>query len=301
MEVPITVAVSTCDRPASLARCLNSVFAGSLPPTEVVVVDQSAGTASREVVEDLLARGAPIVYRRDDESGLGRSQNRAVSAATKPLVAVIDDDCVADVDWLRNLTSALAEADLVAGRVLPLESPVPDRVPVSSRTSVVARTFASDDHPWHVGSGNNFGFSRQWWERIGGCDERLGPGAPGRGAVDMDLFYRFLRAGARVRYEPASIVFHEQKAPAERLARRIPYGYGMGACAAIWWRRGDRRAVRMLRGWFGLRLGLLRTALVHLRLRSVYEELLVLAGTAMGLAYGMRVTAEDAPGSEEGA
>ena len=105
----------------------------------------------------------------------------------------------------------------------------------------------------------------------------------------MDLFYRLLRAGARVRYEPGARVYHERKSRAERLARRIPYGYGMGACCALWLRQGDRYSLRVLLAWLGLRLGMLGRAAVRGRAAGVHEELLVLFGTCRGLAYGARV------------
>jgi hypothetical protein len=104
----------------------------------------------------------------------------------------------------------------------------------------------------------------------------------------MDLFYRLLRSGARGRYEPAALVLHERATPAGRLARRVPYGWGMGACVVKWLREGDRYAWRVLAAWLRLRGTMLARALVHRRWRAAYEELLVLTGTARGIAYGVR-------------
>ena len=111
--------------------------------------------------------------------------------------------------------------------------------------------------------------------------------APGRGAVDIDLFYRFLRAGARVRYEPTLLVHHARATRAERLARRSPYGYGMGAACAKWLRERDAHALGVFAAWLALRLVRLVRAGLHRRLGGVREELLVLAGTVRGLAWGL--------------
>ena len=105
----------------------------------------------------------------------------------------------------------------------------------------------------------------------------------------MDLFYRLLRAGAHVRYEPSVRVYHERKSLDERMARRVPYGFGMGACCVLWLRQGDRYSLRVLASWLRLRLTLLLRALARGRANGVREELLVLAGTARGLGYGARV------------
>lgn len=287
----ISVAIATRDRPDLLRGCLASLREGELRPAEVVVADQSEGPETREVVAAAADAALPVRYVRARTGGLGAAQNDAVAATTTPLVAVLDDDCVADRRWLAEIVRAFGtppEPDLVAGRVLPLGPERPGAYAVSSRTSATRADFVGKTVPWHVGSGNNFAVRRKWLERIGGCDERLGPGSPGRGGVDMDLFYRLLRAGAHARYEPDALVLHERTTRAGRLARRVPYGYGMGACVTLWLREGDRFAWRVLAAWLELRGGLLLRALARGRWLSVYEEALVLAGTIRGLVYGLR-------------
>jgi GT2 family glycosyltransferase len=144
--------------------------------------------------------------------------------------------------------------------------------------------------PWYVGSGNNFAVRREWLECIGGNDERLGPGSPGQGGVDMDLFYRLLRAGARIRYDPELLVYHARTSKEGRISRRIPYGYGMGACCTLWLRQKDPYALRVLVSWFFLRTSRLFEGLLGRQWMRVYEEGLVLLGTLKGLVYGMRLS-----------
>jgi GT2 family glycosyltransferase len=286
--VQVSVAICTLGRPA-LARCLRSLAAGSARPVEVVVVDQSPNASARPVTEGL--EGLPNVrHVAHTPTGLGAGQNEAVRRTSSPIVAVLDDDCVADEQWIAQVARLLAPGsalDVVGGRVLPLDEGRADVYPVASRTSTTARGFRDRVRPWDVGSGNNFALRREWFNRIGGCNERLGPGSSGRGAVDVDLFYRLLRAGARVRYEPDLLVYHEQKTRSERLARRVPYGYGMGAACATWLRQRDWYAVRVLGAWVALRTRLLAGALRRRRWISAWEEMLVLGGTARGLARGL--------------
>jgi GT2 family glycosyltransferase len=289
--VPVSVAISTLDRPEQLGRCLDSLIAGTTLPAEIVLVDQSPAQTARPAVEARTDK-ALIRYVADAGRGLGAGQNAAVRQTTQPVVAVLDDDCVADEHWLETvdrLCSGEAPLDLVGGRVLPLGEATDGGHPVASRTSTAARDFRGKALPWDVGSGNNFALTREWFDRIGGCDERLGPGSPGRGGVDMDLFYRLLRAGAIARYEPALVVYHERASRSERLARRVPYGHGMAAACAIWLRGGDLYALRVLAAWLALRSRLLASALRHRRWTSAWEELLVLAGTARGFVHGLRV------------
>jgi GT2 family glycosyltransferase len=287
----VAVAISTRDRPEALARCLESLAAADLPPTEVVVSDQSDGPETADVVA--ATRGLSVRRVVARPGGLGAAQNDAVAAATAPVVAVLDDDCVADRRWLAVVAETFERGPeslgLLAGRVLPLGPPAPGLAAVSSRTSAEPATFAGRCLPWDVGSGNNFAVRRSWWERIGGNDERLGPGSPGLGGVDMDLFYRLVRAGAEARYEPEALVLHERATVEGRHARRFPYGYGMGACCAKWRREGDRYASTVLRRWLTMRGRLLAGALRRGNSRSAREELIVLRGTVAGLMYGYRL------------
>jgi GT2 family glycosyltransferase len=224
-------------------------------------------------------------------TGLSVGQNEAVGLTGVPVVAVLDDDCVADERWIAEIARLLVDdrqLDVIGGRVLPLGEDAPGLYAVSSRPSTTPRTFDNRTRPWEVGSGNNFAFRRRSFEEIGGCDGRLGPGAPGRGAADIDLFYRLLRAGARVGYEPSMLVYHERKPLNERLARRVPYGFGMGAACALWLRQRDRCAVSVLANWLLLRLRLGATSLRRRQWLGVWEEVLVLTGTARGLVHGLR-------------
>ena len=288
--VPVSVAISTLDRPDALARCLRSLADGTALPAEVVVVDQSPGETARQVVD--AAQGLPrVVHVPQRRTGLSLGQNEAVARTTSAVVAVLDDDCVADPGWVEAVSRVLGEerpVDVVGGRVLPLEDGGTG-LAVSSRTGTERLSFDRRDRPWDVGSGNNFAFRRAWFERVGGCDPRLGPGSPGRGACDIDLFYRLMRAGARAAYEPELLVLHERATRGQRLARRVPYGFGMGSACAIWLRERDGRALRVLANWLGLRIGRIVSSLRDRNWLGVWEEALVLGGTARGLLHGLRV------------
>ncbi|MBD0290360.1 MAG: glycosyltransferase [Thermoleophilia bacterium] len=287
----VSVAISTRERADALARCLDALLSGTAPPAEVVVVDQSAGDETRAVVEARSGRGATVVYVRHAAQGLSASQNEAVRSASNAVVAVLDDDCVPAADWVERIAAAFSRPslDVLTGPVLPLGADLPERYAVASRTGKRARTFGRWAAPWAVGSGNNFALRRAWYEGVGGCDERLGAGSPGGAANDMDLFYRLLRAGARIQYDPALVVFHERKTRAERLGRRFPYGFGMGAACAIWVREGDPNAGLVFVRWLGLRSRRAARALVSGRFLGVREEALVLRGTLAGLRYGVGV------------
>ncbi|MBA3263096.1 MAG: glycosyltransferase [Thermoleophilaceae bacterium] len=298
----ISVAIATRDRPQALTRCLESLLGSRVSPAEVVVADQSSAADTRAVAAGADRPELPVRWVDGGSDGLAGGQNAAFRHATMPVVAVLDDDCVADAGWIEALERAFA-ADprlaLVGGRVLPLAA-AGDRVfAVASRTSSTRREFGGRSAPWNVGSGNNFAMRREWFDRIGGCDERLGPGTPGQGALDIDLFYRVLRAGGRALYDPGAVVHHEPATRRGRLERRRPYGYGMGAACGMRLREGDLYALRLLGGWLGLRLRVLVSGLLSGRRAALHEEELVLVGTAAGIVHGLRQPPRSGDGLRE--
>jgi glycosyltransferase involved in cell wall biosynthesis len=284
----LSVVISTLDRPHLLARCLDALLAGTVLPDEVVVVDQGAPGPVADVLEQRRGRGVELVHVAQARRGLSVSQNAGVEHARGRAVCVVDDDCVPDPTWVEVAARAHAAAGgslLLTGRVLPLP-PSGERVlPLSSRTSTERTELEPGAPPWEAGTGGNFSVTREAYLRVGGNDERLGTGAPGRAGNDLDLFHRLLCAGVPGRYEPDLLVLHERATVAERRSRRWTYGFGIGTCVALWRSAGDPAAGRVLRQWVRLRLGLLRGAR---RPGPVLDEARVLLGTLNGLAHGWR-------------
>jgi len=287
----VTVAVATMDRPQRLARCINALLEGDVLPAEIVIVDQSEGTATAELVQSSRwDRVVPVHYLQQRRRGLAASRNLAVTVATAPVIAFTDDDCVPAERWVAAISAAFDAAErpnAVTGRILPLGPEQPGFYAVSSRPSGIRAVYRHRALPWSIGSGGNTAVERAWLFRIGGFDESLGANAAGQSAEDTDLLYRVLRAGATVLYEPAAIVFHERQTRARRLASRPSYGFGMGAFCAKWARRGDIYALWMLVCWALQRSGALLASFVRARSQRIREELMMLGGAVRGVAYGL--------------
>ena len=220
----VSVAIATMNRPAALARCVEAILDGHMKPAELIVVDQGDHTATARLFERSgWRRILPLQHIRQHRCGLSASRNAAVAHASRPVVAFTDDDCVPDKEWLAGLMAGFNTAeypDAVTGRVLPLGPEQPGLYAVSTRASETPALYRARTLPWRVGSGGNAAVKREWLERIGEFDERLGAGSPGQSAEDMDLFHRLLRGGASVLYHPGAVVYHERKDYRGRLASR---------------------------------------------------------------------------------
>jgi len=282
-----SVVITTVDRPAALRRCVDALLKGDTLPAEIIVVDQGdTGSCERELLQ-CHSGSVRLLYYRQPRWGLSAGRNAGVALASGDIIAVTDDDCVPGRGWLstisRNLSGDQAP-DAVTGRVLPLGPEVPGLFAVSSRTDVVRRQFCRPIKPWVVGTGANFATRRHWLEKLGGYDERLGAGSPGKAAEDMDLFYRMLSAGGRIIYDPDAVVLHERQDLPRRRASRYTYGFGIGAFCGIRLRALDLRMLLVLAQWLLLRGRLLLRAVWSGNISGLREEVMVLYATARGTA-----------------
>jgi GT2 family glycosyltransferase len=268
---PSTVAVVVCtrDRPETLARCLASLVSSSVPPDEVVVVDNAPRVPVREVV----ARFPGVRYVLEPEPGLSIARNAGIRATDGALVAFTDDDALVHRDWLRHLREPFADpaVAVVTGLVLPAELDTEAQVLFERHLGFgrgyVRRTFdarwfgqaASLGAPtWDLGAGVNMCLRRSVLDRVGGFDARLGPGAAGC-SDDSELWYRVVAAGHVCVYTPAAVVEHVHRRDLDGLRRQVrDYMRGHATALLIQFeadrRRGNlRRLLLILPKYYAIR------------------------------------------------
>ena len=98
----ISVIVITLDRAESLQEALRSLIRQKRQPDEVIVVDNGSTDNTKEVVLNFKDK-LNIKYVYEAQSGIPYARNAGIRNATKDIIAFIDDDCVADRNWLKYL------------------------------------------------------------------------------------------------------------------------------------------------------------------------------------------------------
>ena len=255
---PATVAICTRDRPRALLGCLEALSRLPDDGQEVLVVDNHPSTsASRQIA----TRFPQVRYMVEPKPGLSAARNRALREASRPVVAFTDDDARPDPGWLRSLLPSFADPRVlcVTGLTMPLELETPAqewfqaRFPYGRGFSrvVFERGAGGLPPPGRPGAGVNMALRRDVLARVGPFDECLGPGTPARSGDDNDMFTRVLRAGYRIAYEPAALVWHQDRRDWTSL-RRLLFGYRAGLFAG--WTRDllaerDYRALWLAAHW----------------------------------------------------
>ncbi|WP_256977580.1 glycosyltransferase family 2 protein [Bordetella genomosp. 10] len=121
----VSVCIATYRRLPLLDALLQDLAAQTLPPREVVVVDNDPDGSARSVVEShraALARaGCALVYGVQPEKNISLTRNMTVALAQGTWLAFIDDDERAPPQWLALLIAAAREhrADGVQAPVIP--------------------------------------------------------------------------------------------------------------------------------------------------------------------------------------
>ncbi len=212
------ISVCLCTyRRTSVAATLESLAEQLLPAgamLEIVVVDNDAEGSGREaVVSFAAASGIPVAYAIEAERNISAARNRCLVLARGEWLAFLDDDEVADSDWLVRLleTAGDCQADVVLGRVVaayPAEAPA---------WLVAADPLSRDWGP--TGAPRDSGSTANALVRAAAVrrNELLFDLRFGRtGGEDSDFFSRLRAAGARIVCCREAVV--REEVPAGRIA-----------------------------------------------------------------------------------
>jgi glycosyltransferase involved in cell wall biosynthesis len=305
-NVPIRLSVAVCtrDRPPQLERLLQSLE--RLPTRlanfwEVIVVDNAPSDGrTREIAHTHHAQ-----YFLEPRPGLDFARNRALHEARGDYLAYLDDDVVVDFGWLKGLLDAISrfpEVGAVTGQVLPYELRTPAQI-IFERRGGFRRGFETVCYtekklgcPYYpcgsgiFGVGANMAFRCECLRDLGGFDEALDTGPPLPGGGDLDIFYRVVRGGYALVYEPSCLVFHQHRLELGILRRQY-WSWGLAVMALItksFFHDPSQRGklARLSIWWFKDQSLRLSKAILHWRPMEaglVYAELL---GSVMGLLGG---------------
>ena len=219
----VTVVVPVRDRWEALYRLLPTLSGVA----RVVVVDDGSTDGSGDVAEAL---GAEVV-RRTTPGGPAVARNDGLECVATPLVAFVDSDMRLEPGWHEALLPHFNDASVavVAPRVV---GDAAARVDMLARYEVARSAQDLGPDPGYVRPYNRASFlpaailvaRTDAVRQMGGFDGALQVGE------DVDLVWRLGDADWRVRYEPASIVYHDAR-PSLLLLLRRRAEYGTSAAA----------------------------------------------------------------------
>jgi mycofactocin glycosyltransferase len=237
----VTVVIPVRNNTSGVRRLVSS-----LRGLRVVVVDD--GSACPIEPEDFIGAHCDIdVLRHPRSKGPGAARNTGLAACTTDFVAFLDSDVAPRRGWLEALLGHFCDPTvaLVAPRIIGLsqsENAVARYEAVHSSLDLGQREAPVLPHSTvsYVPSAAII-CRRSAIHDVGGFDETLQSGE------DVDLCWRLIEAGARLRYEPIALVAHDHRTELrDWLARKAFYG---GSAAPLAVRHPDKTAPVVISGW----------------------------------------------------
>jgi len=234
-QTPTASVVITCfteQRLSDIFEAVTSVRRQILPPNEIILVVDS----NRKLYERLkggMDRSVHVVLN-EGVRGLSAARNVGIGLAQSHLVAFLDDDAVADPEWLLRLTELFRDPDVAAGggrAVLQWSEGRPAWFPEELDWTVGGSVSWGPLEPTVVRNPHGFSmcFRREVFEVMGDFAVDLGNiGETYRGGEEVELCLRMAHhwPAAKVVWEPRAVVIHKipaSKATLPAIMRRAYY------------------------------------------------------------------------------
>lgn len=182
-----------------LPRVFDGIFSQTLPPDEVLVIDDG----SRDNSVEIASRYPVRIIRHEKNSGLAAARNTAFRHSRNELVAALDADCIPQPHWLETLAGHLASPDVAAAGGCLVETVLTttaDRWRKAHMSQDWGSAIVRDPS---VMFGNNILLRKTVVDLIGGYDERLRTNGE-----DVNLTRRLYAAGFHAVYDHAALVHH---------------------------------------------------------------------------------------------
>lgn len=211
LDAAVVICAYTDERWDALDAAVSSVASQTRSAREtVVVVDHNPDLFRRLRATFPRLR----VVENRGVRGLAGARNAGVAATTAPIVAFLDDDAIADPEWLDSLLRRYDDADVVGvgGSIVPLwEQGRPRGFPKEFDWVVGCTYRGMPEHRTEVRNviGANMSFRRDALERAGGF--QIGRvGMRPLGCDDTDFCIRASRMipSGKIVYDPSAKVVH---------------------------------------------------------------------------------------------
>jgi len=120
MKVSVIICTYSMERYNDLLETVNSIMMQTYPNIEIIVsIDNNEKMLYR--LKEIFRSGFKIITN-NKKKGLSDTRNAGISVATGDIIAFIDDDAIADKEWVNNIVCSYEDENIVAvgGRLIPI-------------------------------------------------------------------------------------------------------------------------------------------------------------------------------------
>lgn len=178
MTVSVVLCTYSIDLYADFCEAVQSILNQTYDDVEVVVVVDGNEELYSRAKADWGDDENVVIHCNEENLGLSASRNRGIELANGDVVAFMDDDAIADEDWIVELIAAYEDHDVeaVGGKMTPLwVAGKPTFLPAEFYwlVGVTHRGFSAEG-PVRNTFGSNISFQADVLDTLDGFDEQLG-------------------------------------------------------------------------------------------------------------------------------
>ncbi|GAC1531609.1 MAG: hypothetical protein NVS3B15_11230 [Sediminibacterium sp.] len=239
----ISVIVCTYNRASYIRDAMESLSGQTLAKAhyEVIIANNNSTDDTARICEQYISEHPEKIFHFFNEPRQGASfaRNSGAAMARSPLLCFMDDDAIADRDYLErivNFFETYPDAGGLGGRIIPKYIPAEPAWMSHYVSSLVgnfdyaptATVFSPGKYPLE----SNMTVRKKDFDAIGGFNTAL-PGVMGTlriGGEGKDFFLRLQALGKKIYYDPAIRVQHvvEVKKLTKEYLYRVASGIGRG-------------------------------------------------------------------------
>jgi glycosyltransferase involved in cell wall biosynthesis len=216
MKVSVIICTYSLDIYDHFDEAVESVLDQTYDDIELILVSDGNEAVYERMREDYGDLENVIVTMTDENVGISEARNHGIKHASGDVVAQIDDDAIADPEWIAELVKVYEETDAIAagGKMTPAwVAGKPEFLPEEFYwlIGVTHRGFAESGEEVRNTFGSNISFRREVIEALGGFDANVGrKGDAEIQAHESELGTRLRREfGRGVIYNPDAKVAHK--------------------------------------------------------------------------------------------
>jgi len=232
----VSVIATVKNEAESVRPFLDSLLAQSRSADEIILADGGSTDGTVEIIQEYIARGAPIRLIHAPGANIAQGRNQAIEAAAGPIIAVTDAGSRADPDWLRHLVAPF-ENDPATTAVAGFFKPTPLTALERCTVALLVRDADEVDPTTFMPSSRSVAFRKAAWFQVGGYPESL------NWAEDTLFDRRLVAAGHRFVFAPQAVVYWRPRSNLRAIFRQYHrYAQGDGQAwltpLAYLWRAG---------------------------------------------------------------
>ena len=212
-------------------RCIGSLECQRYQPDEIILV---VDTKEEKKFYSTLFRekATPVSITFSGKRGLAAARNKGVEVATGDIIAFIDDDAVADENWLYKLLKSFSDDVVVAGGPV---KPIFRGKKIKDKLNWIVGCTSYNPPPKRP-IGCNMAFDKQVFNTLGGFNENLGR-VKRKLAIgeETEFFLRIKKEmpDAKIVFNPEAIVYHYIPVERTKLSYMLRRAYEEGSAKAV--------------------------------------------------------------------